>query len=79
MSGVTLFTKPGCQGCKATARELDKHGIPYASRDVTQDPEAHAHVQSLGYQSLPVVHAGDDNHWSGHRPDSIRGLLDQPR
>ena len=72
---VTLFSKPGCQGCKATARELDKHGIPYAYRDVTQDPEAMAAVQSLGYNSVPVVHAGDDNHWYGHRPDRVKALL----
>lgn len=75
MSAVTLFTKPGCFGCKGTARELDKHGIPYETRDVTQDPEAFNMVQQLGYQSLPVVHAGGDNHWSGHRPDRIQSLL----
>lgn len=77
MSAVTLYTKPGCPGCKGTARELDKHGIPFQSRDVTQDPEAMAHVQSLGYQGLPVVFADENNHWTGHRPDSIRALLDR--
>lgn len=75
MSAVTLYTKPGCPGCKGTARELDKHGIPFQSRDVTQDPEAMAHVQQLGYQGLPVVYAGDDNHWTGHRPDRVKALL----
>lgn len=74
-SAVTLYTKPACPQCDMTKKQLDKHGIPHDAIDVTQDPEAHAFVTGLGYMSAPVVHAGPDNHWSGFRPDRIKGLL----
>jgi glutaredoxin-like protein NrdH len=63
---ITVFGKPGCQECRMTTRRLDKHGLPYVYRDVTEDPEAHAEVVRLGYQSLPVVTVGDV-HWSRFR------------
>lgn len=37
------------------------------------DEEAFEYVKSLGYQSAPVVVAGDD-HWSGFLPDRIAAL-----
>lgn len=71
---VTLFSKPNCPQCDMTKRLLTTEGVPHQVRDVTQDPEAHAFVTGLGYMAAPVVHAGDDNHWSGFRPDRIRAL-----
>lgn len=70
---VTLYSQPGCQPCRMTARALDARGVDYQVRDVRQDPEALAEVEALGYQSLPVVVAGD-THWYGFRPDLIGGL-----
>jgi glutaredoxin-like protein NrdH len=74
MPPVTLFSKPDCPQCMMTKKVLADEGIPHQVRDVTQDPDAHAFVTGLGYSAAPVVHAGDDNHWSGFRPDLIRGL-----
>lgn len=74
---VTVYTKPGCPQCTATERHLTKKGIPHEVIDVTADPEAHHHVtHNLGYAGAPVVYAGEDNHWSGFRPDRIEGLLE---
>lgn len=70
---VTLFGKPNCQGCKLTQRKFDQLGLPYTYRDITEDAEALAIVQALGYQSVPVVTAGD-MHWSGFSPDRITSL-----
>ena len=70
---VTLFGKPNCQGCKLTQRKLDQLGLPYTYRDVTEDAEALAVVQALGYQSMPVVTAGD-MHWTGYSPDRLNSL-----
>ena len=73
---VTLYTKPGCPQCDMTKRRLEHHEIPHQVIDVTQDPDAYAHVtQNLGYSSAPVVDAGGGNHWFGFRPDRIKGLL----
>lgn len=76
-SAITLYTKPDCQQCVMTKRQLDAHGIPHEVRDVTQDPDAHAFVTGLGYSAAPVVHAGDEDHWSGFRPERIRALLNR--
>lgn len=72
---ITVFSKPGCQQCAMTARHLDRLGLPYRYRDVTQDDEAREIVQSLGYQSLPVVTAGD-MHWSGYRNTKLKRLAE---
>jgi glutaredoxin-like protein NrdH len=73
MTEITVYGKPGCQECRMTTRRLDKHGVPYVYRDVTTDPEAHAAVVALGYQSLPVVTAGD-MHWSRFRLEKLDQL-----
>lgn len=70
---ITLFSKPGCSQCVTTVRYLERLGLPYDYRDVTEDPEAHAAVQALGYLGLPVVVAGD-MHWSGFRHSSLKRL-----
>lgn len=56
-----------------TTRRLDKHGVPYVYRDVTEDPAAHAEVVTLGYQALPVVVAGD-MHWCRFRLSKLDRL-----
>lgn len=71
--GITVYTKPSCQACKATYRQLDKFGVEYTVVDITQDADALEFVRSLGYQSAPVVVAGEQN-WDGFRPDRIRAL-----
>lgn len=73
MPAVTLYSKPACPQCNATHRRLTNNGIPFNHVDLTTNPEALAHVQSLGYTSAPVVVAGDD-HWSGYRPDRVDSL-----
>lgn len=77
MSGaVTVYTKPACVQCNATYKALDKQGIAYKKVDITMDSEARDYVIALGYLQAPVVVAGDD-HWSGFRPDRIKGLINR--
>lgn len=75
-AAVTVYTSPSCPQCFATKKHLDKLGIEHQTVDVTQDPEAHAFVTGLGYTSAPVVVAGD-SHWSGYRPDRLKGLISE--
>lgn len=70
---ITVYSMPNCVQCSATYRTLDKHGLAYDVVDVTRDPEAHAMVKGLGYQSAPVV-VVDGDHWSGFRPDKVKAL-----
>ncbi|MBY6687493.1 glutaredoxin family protein [Rhodococcus sp. BP-149] len=40
MSGITVYTKPNCQQCRATFRALDKAGLDYTAVDISADTEA---------------------------------------
>ncbi|KIQ16346.1 glutaredoxin domain-containing protein [Rhodococcus sp. MEB064] len=74
MSGITVYTKPNCQQCRSTFRALDKAGLDYTAVDISADTEARDYVLALGYLSAPVVVAGPDTHWSGHRVTRIDEL-----
>lgn len=74
MPGITVYTKPNCQQCRATFRALDKAGLDYTTVDISIDTEARDYVLALGYLSAPVVVAGPDTHWSGHRDSRITAL-----
>ena len=81
---ITVYSKPRCPQCDATARLLNKMGAPYTKVDVTEDDVAYSFVKNLGYQQVPVVVVRDlhtdgdergDNiveHWSGFKPDRIK-------
>ena len=70
---VTVYTKPACVQCVATYKELERKGVAYNVVDLTQDQQAFAMVQDMGYMQAPVVVAGNE-HWAGFRPDKIGAL-----
>jgi glutaredoxin-like protein NrdH len=70
---ITVYSKPACVQCTATTRALDRQGIIYSVVDVSEDAEAFALVQGLGYRQVPVVVTGEQ-HWAGFRPDMISAL-----
>jgi glutaredoxin-like protein NrdH len=76
MSGITVYIKPNCQQCRATFRALDKAGLDYTAVDISVDAEARDYVMALGYLAAPVVVAGPDTHWPGHRVSRIEQLVD---
>lgn len=74
MTKVTVYSKPSCVQCTATYRALDSKGVDYNVVDLTENADALAYVQELGYSSAPVVVAEDgtgQDHWSGFQPDQI--------
>ncbi len=70
---IIVYSKPACVQCTATTRALDSAGISYDVIDLSQDTDAFAAVQELGYRQVPVVVTGDQ-HWAGFRPDKISTL-----
>ena len=74
MSQITVYTKPACVQCIATFKALDKWGIEYQKIDVTENPEAHEYVMSLGYLGAPLVYVSPTEHWSGFRRDRVARL-----
>ncbi|WP_342216314.1 glutaredoxin family protein [Nocardia abscessus] len=70
---ITVYGKPACPQCHTTRSHLDKLGVPYTYRDVTEDDDSYAAVAALGYLTLPVVTVGD-LHWTGYRHDKLKQL-----
>jgi len=70
---ITVYSKPACVQCTATTRALDRKGLAYSIIDISEDAEAYARVEGMGYRQVPVVVAGDQ-HWAGFRPDMIGAL-----
>ena len=70
---ITVYTKPACQQCRATTKALDKAGLDYDLVDISLDDGARDYVMALGHLQAPVGEV-DGEHWSGFRPDRIRGL-----
>ena len=70
---VTVYTLPSCVQCESTKKLLTKNEVEFTTVDLSEDPAALDMVRSLGYQSAPVVIAGD-KHWSGFRPDMVNSL-----
>lgn len=70
---ITLYTKPACVQCTATKKALDRAGLAYNTVDISLDDEARDYVMALGYVQAPVVEV-DGEHWSGFRPERIKGL-----
>lgn len=70
---ITVYSKPACVQCVATKKALDRAGLAYELVDISLDQEAYDYVLSLGYLQVPVVEVGGE-HWSGFRPDRIKGL-----
>ena len=71
---ITVYSKPACMHCKATEKALKKAGLEYTTVDISVDEEARDYVMALGYVQAPVVEANGE-HWSGFRPERIKGLL----
>ena len=71
---ITVYSKPACVQCTATKKALDRAGLDYNLIDISCDDEARDYVMALGYLQAPVVEV-DGEHWSGFRPERIRGLV----
>lgn len=72
MLTITLYSKPGCFGCRKTAEKFTALGVTFMEVDLTTVPAALEYVtEELGYSQAPVVVVDDHFHWSGLRPDLI--------
>lgn len=44
---ATVYSKPGCPGCKWTKDLLNAHGVEYVEYDVTTDPAAYDRLSAI--------------------------------
>lgn len=75
MSTLTIYSKDNCSQCSFTKRFLSDHQVPYQEVNVLEDQEALDHIQSLGFQSLPVVEAPGLQPFCGFNMGKLQALL----
>ncbi len=72
MLRITLYSKPGCFGCRKTAEKFTALGVPFQEVDLTTTPAALEYVtEELGYSQAPVIVVDDHFHWAGLQPERI--------
>lgn len=84
MDSVTIYTKSNCRQCEATKRKFYSLGVLYNEVDLDENPEFIEYIKNLGYSQAPVVVVSYrdvnnsevfEQHWSGFRPDRIKGAI----
>ena len=73
----TVFTRPGCQPCRAIKRWLTDRDIAFGEVDVTESPADLQFIKGLGYMQAPVVVYevdGERRHFSGFNPYELEDL-----
>lgn len=73
MPKPTVYSRPSCVQCQWTKKIMEQEGIAYDEINVEEDAAALEFIKGLGYSAAPVVVAGNE-HWSGFRPERIKGL-----
>lgn len=69
---ITVYTKPGCFGCRKTVEKFSAAHLDFEEIDLTQEPAALEYVtEELGYSQAPIVVVDDHFHWSGLNPVNI--------
>ncbi|MFD9731982.1 glutaredoxin domain-containing protein [Micrococcus luteus] len=68
---VVVYTRPACSACESTKRALDKRGIAYEVREMTDEDADRFRAE--GHRQAPVV-VTEGGTWAGFRPDRIVAL-----
>lgn len=60
MRKVTIYTTDYCGYCRRAKQVLEKHGVPYEEKDVTDDPEKRRWlVDVTGRRTVPQIFFDD--------------------
>lgn len=70
---IEIFSTPDCRPCIQNVAWMDKNGIEYVKKDVT-DPAIRAEYDQFGLTTVPVLRRGDDV-WTGFNPKKLRELI----
>ena len=52
---MAIFYTTNCPQCRALKRMLDEEGIPYETKDMTQDQKLVDELSKEGYASAPLL------------------------
>lgn len=71
---IVVYSQPNCVPCKKVKSWLDSKEIAYVEKDVTADVAAYSELQSLGYNTTPVV-STPTRAWAGIDLAKMKSLL----
>ena len=71
---VIVYSQPGWHFCDIEKAWLSEQGIEFVDRNITEDPDAMAELQELGYFTTPVTII-DDHEVVGFDRDKLANLL----
>lgn len=78
---VHVYSRPGCQPCKATKKFLTRNNIQYRDHNIDDDVVQQLRIQDWGFTQLPVVEVTFDGEtiaaWSGLRLDHLKAIRDR--
>lgn len=75
---VLVWSLPSCVQCLSTKRQLEKHGIAFIERDLTEHPDQADAFRAEGLTTAPIVQTSIGI-WQGFRPDLIKQLANADR
>jgi glutaredoxin len=52
---VTVYTMHGCNACNHAKDFLDRNGVKYTERNVSEDDKAREELLAMGYRAAPVI------------------------
>ena len=55
---IRVYWMTGCSSCLRTKEFLQKHGVPFLSRNVLEDESAYAELERFGLKQVPIVTRG---------------------
>lgn len=73
-AGLTIYTVPGCPGCRMTEREADRAGLRYEVVSLADRPDLVERFRAEGLTRAPIVQGADGERTSGFRPGRIRAM-----
>lgn len=52
---ITVYSANNCMACKMTKDLLDREGIPYTVKNISENDAYRAEVEQLGFSRVPVT------------------------
>ena len=73
---ITIYTSSTCHYCKDAKEHLDKEGLDYQVKNVSDKMDYRTELMELGYRSVPVI-VIDDVVLHGYDKEKLQDALDK--
>lgn len=72
---LTVYTVPGCPGCKMTCRQLDRAGVAHEAVDLSGRPDLVEQFRDDGLLQAPIIETSDGQRTAGFDPARIKAIV----